>query len=293
MPSSMSSSSRPGGGSRRLVSRRYADGSMLAGMDDRRLGMAVRARRHQRRWRLADLALVAGVGATACSVLERGGAGGLSVRVARAIAGAVDLPLGWDVGWQRAEIDRLLDADHAALAAKLSRRLVALGWVVRAEVSFNQYGDRGRIDLLAFHPAERILLVIEIKTAIVDAQAMLGSLDVKARVAPDVGRDLGWEPRLVVPALVVLDGTTARRHLRAIEPLLSRFDLRGRAAVEWLREPFVARPTGMLFLTKLPDDGRRDARKAGRRRVRVRATNSRSRSGRPPATAGAAGGQQR
>jgi transcriptional regulator with XRE-family HTH domain len=205
-------------------------------MDDRRLGMAVRARRHQRGWRLADLAVVAGVGA--CSVLERGGADRLSVRIVRSIARAVDIPLGWDIGWQRSEVDRLLDADHAALAARLTRRLEALGWTVRAEVSFNQYGDRGRIDLLAFHPTERILLVIEIKTAIVDAQATLGSLDVKARVASNVGRELGWDARLVVPALVVLDGSTARRHLRAIDPLLSRYNLRGRAALDWLREPF-------------------------------------------------------
>jgi len=237
--------------------------------------MAVRARRHQRGWRLADLAVVAGVGATACSVLERGGAGRLSVRIARAIAGAVDLPLGWDIGWQRSEVDRLLDADHAALAARLTRRLEALGWTVRAEVSFNQYGDRGRIDLLAFHPSERILLVIEVKTAIVDAQTMLGSLDMKARVASAVARELGWKARLVVPALVVLDGSTARRHLRGIDPLLGRYNLRGRGALDWLREPFAGRPTGLVFLTKLPNDGGRDVRKAGRRRVRVREPKSR------------------
>jgi hypothetical protein len=220
--------------------------------------------------------VVAGVGATACSVLERGGAGRLSVRIARAIAGAVDLPLGWDIGWQRSEVDRLLDADHAALAARLTRRLEALGWTVRAEMSFNQYGDRGRIDLLAFRPSERILLVIEVKTAIVDAQTMLGSLDMKARVASAVARELGWKARLVVPALVVLDGSTARRHLRAIDPLLNRFDLRGRATLDWLREPFAGPPTGLVFLSKLPDNAGRDVRKAGRRRVRVREPKSRS-----------------
>jgi len=259
---------------------------MLGGMDDRRLGTAVRARRHQRGWRLADLAVVAGVGTTACSMLERGSAGRLSVRVARAIAGAVDLPLDWDIGWQRSDVDRLLDADHAALAARVTRRLEALGWAVRAEVSFNEYGDRGRIDLLAFHPSECILLVIEIKTAIVDAQATLGALDVKARVAPAVGRALGWNARLVVPALIVLDGSTARRHLRAIDPLLNRFDLRGRAALDWLREPFVLQPSGLLFLTKLPSDAGSGVRRAGRPRVRARAANSRSHQAPPSARAG-------
>lgn len=124
-------------------------------MDDRELGLAVRARRHQRGWRLIDLAAVAGVGASACSELERGKASAMTVRTARAIAAAVDLPLGWDIGWQRQLVDRLLDADHTALAGEVARRLESWGWQVRAEVSFNWYGDRGRIDLLAYHAAHR------------------------------------------------------------------------------------------------------------------------------------------
>lgn len=64
------------------------------GMDDRRLGAAVRARRHQRGWRLVDLASAAGVGAGVCGLLERGQVVRLSVRTARAIVEAVGLPLG-------------------------------------------------------------------------------------------------------------------------------------------------------------------------------------------------------
>lgn len=249
---------------------------MLCVVDDRRLGMAVRASRNERGWRLVDLAAAAGVGATACSLLERGLSGQLSVRVTRAIAGAVALPLMWDIGWQRQEVDRLLDADHSALAAYLAQRLGRLGWTVRSEVSFNQYGDRGRIDLVAFHPVTRTLLMIEIKTAIVDAQAMLGALDVKARVGRAVARQLGWEARRVVPALVILDGSTARRHVRALEPLLTRFDLRGRRAVDWLRQPDVP-VNGLLFLTKFPSNAGSDVRRAGRRRVRVPGANPCSR----------------
>ncbi|MDQ3346114.1 MAG: helix-turn-helix domain-containing protein, partial [Chloroflexota bacterium] len=74
-------------------------------MDDRRLGHAIRARRHRRGWRLVDLATAAGVGPSMCSLLEGGHVDRLTVRTARAIAAAVDLPLGWDVGWQRQEID--------------------------------------------------------------------------------------------------------------------------------------------------------------------------------------------
>ncbi len=243
-------------------------------MDDRRLGMAVRARRHQRGWRLVDLARHAGVGPGVCGLLERGQIGKLSVRTARAIAGAVDLPLNWDIGWQRQELDRLFDADHSALAASFATVLEGGGWVTRSEVSFNHYGDRGRIDILACHRAKRIMLVVEIKTSIVDAGDLLGTLDVKTRVAPALVEalgpgSLGWSsPDAVVPAIVVADGSTVRRHVEKLGALLNRYDLRGRRASAWLAAPTVG-PTGLLILRKLPYGNGVDRRRAGRRRVRV------------------------
>ncbi|MGH2427572.1 MAG: hypothetical protein ACRDGV_01620 [Candidatus Limnocylindria bacterium] len=245
-------------------------------MDDRRLGLAVRARRHRRAWRLVDLAATAGVGPTVCSLMERGQVERLSVRTARAIAGAVDLDLGWDIGWQRQDIDRLLDADHSALAAHWTRRLETDGWLARSEISFNRYGDRGRIDLLGYHPVHRVLVVIEIKTALVDAQALLVGIDVKTRVAPFLARELGWRARLTVPAIVISDGTTARRHVANLAPLFGRYTLRGHAAVSWLRNP-VGSPSGLLTFTKLPSGDGVDARRAGRRRVRIPSARSRSR----------------
>jgi transcriptional regulator with XRE-family HTH domain len=237
-------------------------------MDDRRLGAAIRAERHRRGWRLVDLATAAGVGPGACSLLERGFATRLTVRTARRIAAAVDLPLGWDVGWRRQEIDRLLDADHAALGARLASALDRDGWNVRAEVSFNHYGDRGRIDLLAQHAATATLFVVELKTVIVDAQALIGALDVKARVAPMLAGGIGWACRRVVPAIVVLEGTTARRHLARLGPLLARYDVRGHAARRWMGRP-TEPAQGLLMLVKLPPGVGGDARRAGRRRVRV------------------------
>jgi transcriptional regulator with XRE-family HTH domain len=242
-------------------------------MDDRRLGRAVRARRHQRGWRLVDLALAAGVGAGVCGLLERGHANRLSVRTARAILGALDLPLGWDLGWHRTDIDRLLDEDHAALAASFARWLVSAGWLVRSEVSFNRYGDRGRIDILGFEPRSQVLVVVEIKTVIVDLQDLLGTLDVKARVA---GTLSPWgRPRAVVPAIVILEGTTARRRVARMAPLFDRYDLRGRSALQWLRRPAPG-PSGLLLLRELPSGNGVDRRRAGRRRVRSSATNPRS-----------------
>ena len=71
------------------------------------------------------------------------------------------------------------------------------------ETSFNHYGDRGRIDVMAFHSPLRILLVIEIKTRIQDVQDTLGRLDIKKRIAPILARDRGWDVAAIVPAFVV------------------------------------------------------------------------------------------
>lgn len=198
----------------------------------------------------------------------------MSVRAVRSICEAVELPVAWDVGWQRQLVDRLLDADHSALAAMVTRRLESAGWMVRAEVSFNRYGERGRIDLLALHPANTVL-VVELKTLIVDGQELIGGVDAKARIAPFVTRDIGWVPRQVVPAIIVADSTTARRHVAMLAPLLTRYSLRGPAALAWLRAPVV--PTsGLLMLTKLPNTAGADARRAGRRRIRRRLPRARS-----------------
>jgi transcriptional regulator with XRE-family HTH domain len=238
-------------------------------MDDRRLGRAVRARRHQRGWRLEDLAIAAGVGPGVCGLLERGDVAKLSVRTARAIVAAVDLPLSWDIGWQRQEIERLLDADHSTLAAQIALDLEAGGWLTRSEVSFNHFGERGRIDIVAFHRPSRILLVIEVKTVLVDAQDLLGTLDAKARIAPTAVADLGWDrPAFVVPAIILAEGSTVRRHVERLEPLLRRYELRGRAANAWLANPVIG-PTGLLIYRTLPIRNGVDRRRAGRRRVRL------------------------
>jgi transcriptional regulator with XRE-family HTH domain len=244
-------------------------------MNDRRLGMAVRARRHLRGWRLIDLAAAAGVGATQCGLVERGLVGRLTVQSARKVAAAVGIDLEWDIGWQDQEVRRLLDADHAALMAALIRLLSDRGWGVRSEVSFNRYGDRGRIDVLAYQPAHRVLLVVEVKTALIDAQQLLGSLDVKRRVAPFVAAEAGWRPRALVPAIVIADGTTARRRLAAVQPLFARYSLRSGAARRWLREP-LGTPDGLLLFTNLPFHAGSDVRRAARRRVRVIGGNPRS-----------------
>lgn len=169
-----------------------------------------------------------------------------------AIAGALGARLDLRVMWNGPELDRLLDAAHSAMAASVKRRLERWGWLVRVEVSYSRYGERGRIDLLAWHPSTGILLVLEIKTDLVDVQDLLGTLDAKARLARHVAQQFGWSVRAVVPGIVFAERKTTRRRLRAVETLFDRFSLRGRAAVTWLRAPDGV-PSGLLwFMASAP-----------------------------------------
>ena len=125
---------------------------------------------------------------------------------------------------------------------------------MRVEVSFNHFGERGRIDLLAYHAARRILLVVEIKSAIGDLQETLGRLDIKVRVAMQVARDLGWtDVSAVLPVLVIADSRRARRVVADHDQLFIRFDVRGRAALAWLRKPSQSTPTGLLWFANGSD----------------------------------------
>ena len=146
----------------------------------------------------------------------------------------------------------MADARHAALQNSMAKLLRAAGWTVEVEVSFNHYGDRGRIDVLAFHAAMRVLLVIEIKTMLADAQEVLGRLDVKVRVAPIVARERGWDLAAAVPALVIVDGSTARRRVVANSALFASLDLRARGATAWLSEPRRSPVPGGILLFVSP-----------------------------------------
>ena len=168
-------------------------------------------------------------------------------------------------------MDSLLDERHAALQSNWKARLERWGWQVWVEVSFNRFGDRGRIDLLAWHPTHRILLVVEVKTEIADAQALLGGIDVKVRVAPHLSGSLGLSaPRAVVPLLLVSEGTTERGRIRRLEPLFSRFTQRGRQAGAWLRRPDARVATGLLIFTESPFANGRSVKAVGPHRVRLR-----------------------
>ena len=172
------------------------------------------------------------------------------MRVVEALEASVDLTL----RWQGEELDRLADAAHARLVQATAAMLGRLGWQTRVEVSFNHYGDRGRVDVLAFHGGFGWLLVAEVKSAIGNTQDTVGRLDVKTRLGGVLADAAGWpRPTAVVPALIVGDSRTARRIVADHDAVFARFVSRGRRALAWLRRPSRPPPSGMLWFTPLSD----------------------------------------
>ena len=226
---------------------------------------AVRFLRLRRGWPQRVLGDRAGVSRELVSRVERGDLTGVTLgsvdHIAAALGGSVHLQL----RWQGEQLDRLIDAAHAAIQQAVARFLTSLGWTVRVEVSFNHYGDRGRVDVLAFHPTLRILLVVEIKSALGDLQETVGRLDVKVRVGPVIARDLGWDGVVaVVPALVIGDSRLARRTVKSHAAFFERYRLRGRAAVAWIRRPVAPMPSGLLWFANGPDSRQATIRRGKR-----------------------------
>jgi hypothetical protein len=121
----------------------------------------------------------------------------------------------------------------------LVRRFTALpDWVVQPEVTFSIYGERGSIDILAWHPGRRALLIIEVKSAIVDVGGLVRQVDRYRRLARDVSRERGWSPLSVGVWVVVADGRTARRRFSEHARTLKRaFPADGHAMERWVHTP--------------------------------------------------------
>ena len=198
-----------------------------------------RAIRQRRQWRQVDLARRSGVSATLVARIEHGRLGSIPLARLRRVAEALGARIDTMVRWQGADLDRLLDARHAAMHESMAGLLGGLdGWQFEPEVSFSIYGERGIIDILAWHPGRRMLLVIELKTEIVDVSGLLGSMDRRRRLARAIGARFGWDAIAVSTWVVIADSRTNRRALATHARVLrAKFPIDGRSMRRWLRVP--------------------------------------------------------
>jgi hypothetical protein len=108
-------------------------------------------------------------------------------------------------------------------------------------VSFNIWGERGVIDLLLWHPGRRALLIIELKTEIVDPGELLATMDRRRRLAGEIAAKRGWLPLTVSAWIIVARSRTNERRLADYGTMLrSSYPVDGRRMHAWLRDPVEA-----------------------------------------------------
>jgi transcriptional regulator with XRE-family HTH domain len=234
--------------------------------DPLRVGRSLRAIRIRLGLRQADVAERAGVSRSFVSKLECGQSHSTDVDLIEAVCRAVGADLDVRVRWRGEGLDRLLDEAHATVVDRVVALLRSDGWTPSLEVTFNDYGDRGSIDVFGWHADTRSLLIIEVKSVVADAQGTLAPLDVKVRVAPKLARDRGLDAQAVSRLLVVADTTTNRRRVTRFEGLFAAaLPDRG-----WLVRRWLAKPSGNLSgLMFLPDSTRDGTRRTAAGRTRV------------------------
>jgi transcriptional regulator with XRE-family HTH domain len=207
-------------------------------MDVVRLGLGYRALRRKRAWTQQQVAHGAGVSRACIQRIERGGADSVNGGALRRVAAALGARFEQRLLWQGEALDRLLDEDHARLVDGVVRWLRSHGWEAVPEVTFAIYGERGSIDILAFHPATGSLLVVEVKTVVPDMQGMLSTLDRKVRLAPRIARDRGWTVRTTSRLLVLPEDSTVRRRVTALQATVDAIlPSRTVAARRWAANP--------------------------------------------------------
>jgi len=175
------------------------------------------------------------------SRVERGHLGSLSVDTLGGVAKALDVRIDVTARWRGGDLDRLVNARHSLLHEQVAGLFAGLPeWLAEPEVSFSIWGERGIIDILAWHPRRRALLVIELKTDITDVNELLGTIDKKRRLAIQIAAERGWDVAgaSVSIWLIVADSKTNRRRVQVHRGLLrAAFPGDGRSVASWLRDP--------------------------------------------------------
>lgn len=215
-----------------------------------------------------ELAIAATVPRSVVGAIEHGRLHRVRLGDLDQVARALDASVDHVIRWRGGDLGRLINARHSALHEVLARRFAGLpGWAYEPEVSFSSFGERGVVDGLAWHAASRSLLVIELKSELVDLNDLLGSVDRKRRLGPEIVKARGWRPATVSCWVAIAETRTNRRALARHESVLrAKFRADGRAVGAWLRRPS-DRIDALGFLPDAPDPAS-NHHSLGRRRVR-------------------------
>ncbi len=237
---------------------------------EQRVGAAIRAVRRRRGLRQSDLAREARVSTATVSRIERGHMAPLPFETTARVAARLDIRLDVIARWRGGELDHLLNAGHSAMHEQVGRLFERLpGWQTVPEASFSIRGERGIVDVLAWHATRRMLLVVELKTAIVDVQELVGTTDRKRRLARAIGAERGWPTKGAAASawVVIADDRTNRARLAAHATVLrAAFPADGRRMRGWLRDPGAA--VGVLSFMQIASPRKGMSATGGRQRIR-------------------------
>jgi transcriptional regulator with XRE-family HTH domain len=208
-------------------------------MNHPKVGAKLRIARLRLGLRQSDIAVAAGFSRQTVSRAESGRLGSLTIDAFDRLADVLGVWPSLDVRSPNSDLDRMLNARHAALAEQVMAWLAAQpGWAAASEISFSFGRETGIIDILAYHLATRQLAVLELKTGIYDVNEMLGTLDRKERLAAQIARARGWAPLAVSVWLIVADSSTNRRRVAAHRSMIaSKLPTAGRSFRGWFKNP--------------------------------------------------------
>ena len=246
-------------------------------MTDEQAGRLIAAVRRHLGQRQIDVGRTAGVDQKVVSLLENGRFERVSVDRFRKVCAALGIEPVLELRWRGGQGDRLIDRDHARIVEAVVAELVRLGWETLPEFTFNVYGDRGSVDILAWHPTKRVLLLIEVKTRLTDLQRLLMSVSRKVRLVPPlVAEDRGWK-RVALGHLVVILDTRSNRSTvaRHQATFAASFPSRTADVRAWLRSP-AGDLAGLWFLAL-----RRETHLEERPSQRIAAPHARGRTDSP------------
>lgn len=226
-------------------------------MTERAIANGIRAIRVRSRLTQRELSIAAAVPRSVVQVVEDGRLDRVRIGDLRRIAAGLDASVDLWLRWRGGDLPRLVNARHAALHEVVAGRYRGLsGWSYEPEVSFNEFGERGVVDGLAWHKESRSLVIHELKSELVDLSDLMATTDRKRRLAMRIVADRGWNPASVSLWIVVADGRTNRRTLaRHAAVLRAKFPADGHAVGAWLRNPS-GRLDALSFLPVASADGR-------------------------------------
>jgi len=215
------------------------------------IGRTLRMLRIRHGWRQRDVSVKARLSPAAISRHELGKIGSLPALEKH--AAVFSLRLDVRMLGRAGALARLADEEHAAIVETIASWFRDAGFHTEAEASFSEWGERGRIDLVAFDPSNGKLVIVEVKTQLVDLQDLFGSMNVKERLAAKVAERRGWTVRRQHSLLAAADTSANREIVQTHVTLFAGFARRQltRAALEtdherllvWISHEQASRPT--------------------------------------------------